>query len=347
MLQKKWLIISCGDADGVGYELVLKILSSSRNPFIGSFNPVIIGSFNWLKYIAYKYNITFFPFKINTEILQSFQLLDLSKNHCLVIDILPEIKNSEVKKFIGKISFFSLEKMCEVVNFFLRNNLEFFVLTMPISKSKICKFYKNFKGHTEYFADKFNISKNKISMLMKGKDKEGNIYRVLLLTRHVPLVDVSKNLNSKDIFFQVNNVVNFINKYEEKKVKKIFFCNLNPHSGEEGKIGKEEKTIILDGIRLLKKHLSIEIIFPLQASDAFNYAKKNTNSLIVATYHDQAMVPLKLLCGYNIVNITVGLPFIRVSPGHGTASDVALKNKVDVSGVILCLETLFEFSKKL
>lgn len=346
MYRKKWLIISCGDIEGVGYELVLKLFDSY--PFLfDSFLPLVVGSLNWLKYVSLKYHLKFFPFVVNPEIISSIQFLNLSKKHCFVIDILPKSKISCIKKFSGKISFLTLEKVSEIVENFLKSNIDFFVLTMPVSKSKINRFYKDFKGHTEYFADRFGISYNKVSMLMKAEDKEGNVYRVLLLTRHIPLSKVPDNLNPNYIFSQVNNVIKFINKYETNKVKEILFCNLNPHGGEEGHIGKEEKSIILKGIKLLEKNLkNTKIKFPMQTSDAFKYASYKKNHLIVTTYHDQAMIPLKLLCGYNIANITVGLPFIRVSPGHGTASDIALKNKVDISGAVLCLKSLLEFNKK-
>ncbi|MEN3013722.1 MAG: 4-hydroxythreonine-4-phosphate dehydrogenase PdxA [Endomicrobiia bacterium] len=345
MLNKKWLIISCGDVDGVGYELTLKLLCSSYNYLTYQFNPLVVGSLEYLRYVSYKYKFKFFPFKVNLDILSSMELFNIAECHCLVMDILPQIKLQKIKNYVGKISFLSLEVMCEVIRFFLRNKIDFFVFTMPVSKEKINKFYKNFTGHTEYFSNKFNIDPDNVSMLMEAEDNDGNPYRVLLLTRHIPLKEVPKKLNISYILNQVKNVVNFINKWEQKKIKEIVLCNLNPHGGEEGKIGTEEKKILFRAAKLLEKKLNLKIHPPLQASDAFIYAKNNKECLIVANYHDQAMVPLKLLCGYNITNITVGLPFIRVSPGHGPASDIALKEKVDVSGSVLSLKKLIEFIK--
>lgn len=346
MRRKRWLIISCGDPEGIGYELVLKLLCNYPSLF-NFFLPLVVGNFSWLKYVSSKYRLRLFPFVVSYELISSVQLFNLTRKHYFVIDVPSETKTYKNNRFADKISFLTLEKVSEVIRYFLNNGSEFSVLTMPVSKSKIDKFYKGFKGHTEYFADKFNVSYDNISMLMRAEDKENNMYRVLLLTRHIPLSMVSKKLTSNYIFNQVKNVVSFVNNYEKHKIKEIFFCNLNPHGGEDGRIGKEEKTTILEAIRLLEKNLkNIKIKFPLQASDAFRSAIYTKEHLIVTTYHDQAMVPLKLLCGYNIANITVGLPFIRVSPGHGTAEDIALKNKTDISGTILCLKTLLEFNKK-
>lgn len=346
MRQKKWLIISCGDVEGVGYELVLKLLASCSSLF-NYFLPLVVGSFDWLKYVSLRYKLKVLPFLVTPDILSSIYISNLAKGHYFLVDVSLGHKTFRIKEFDDKISFLTLEKVSEIIKLFLKNNIDFFILTMPVSKNKVSKFYRGFKGHTEYFADKFNISYDNISMLMKAQDEKENIYRVLLLTRHIPLGMVSKKLNVNYIFEQVKNTVSFINRYEKHKVKEILFCNLNPHGGENGYIGKEEKNIISKSIKLLEKNLArIKIKFPLQASDAFKYARNIKQHLIVTTYHDQAMIPLKLICGYNIVNITVGLPFIRVSPGHGTASDIALKNKADISGTVLCLKSLIEFNER-
>jgi len=341
-MDKYFLVISCGEVLGVGYELALKIKKLLENNKF--FLPILIGNHSWLKFISKKLNINLFPIVIDEEILTMTQNLTLPQNKYLLIDVLPNYNGFKLKKYSGKISIQTLEKTVKLVSLLMKLNKKFCLLTMPVSKKYIQKYDKNFVGHTEFFAKKFNISVSNVSMLMEGEDKNKNLYRVLMLTRHVPLKDVVKNLDVEKNVSQIKNVVEFIKKYEKIKVNNILVCGLNPHNGDNGVIGKEEKTVLLKTVKRLKIVLyNKNIFYPYSVVDAFNFVKNKKDSLIVCTYHDQAMVPLKLLCGYKIVNITVGLPFLRVSPGHGTAEDIMLKNKTDLSATKFCIEKLQEF----
>lgn len=346
MFKRRWIIITCGEPIGVGYELTLKILKFIKDDVY----PVVIGNIYWLKYIAKKYKINFSPIVLTKDAILQFSDITLPKEKFLMIDVLPKIKNiKQIKISSGLISFSSLESAVDLIKSFTEKKENFSILTMPVSKNEIqTKTRKKFLGHTEYFAEKFNIDKDNISMLMLGKDKnDTNItYKVLLLTRHIPLKKVSDNLNIQNICSQIKNVVDFLTKYEKMENLEILFCGLNPHLGEKGKIGTEEKTKLLTVVKKLKNYFvnkNIKIIFPMLTDEAFKYAKEKDNVLIVCNYHDQAMVPLKILCGYNIANITVGLPFIRISPGHGTAENIMLKNKVDISSSIFCIEKIVSY----
>lgn len=342
-MMKFWLVISCGDPSGIGYELSLKsILWIRKNKF--PFEPILVGNSAILKLVANKCSINLKPIKITSRIINYANYTNIATDRYLLIDILPEIDYKDISSYYPRITYLTLEETVYVIKNSMDKNTKFALLTMPVAKKNVQKFVHNFNGHTEFLQKKFNVEKNNISMLMEGKNKfNNNIYRVLMLTRHFPLKDISKHLKVDYIIKQVENVYNFVNRYESNKVKKIFFCNVNPHCGDNGLIGNEEKNVVEKTINMLRKRLKIKNIQLLFSADAF--LKSDESTLIVSTYHDQAMVPLKLLCGYNVVNITVGLPFFRVSPGHGIAEDIVLQNKADISGVKLCIEKLKEFFK--
>jgi Pyridoxal phosphate biosynthesis protein len=152
-------------------------------------------------------------------------------------------------------------------------------------------------------------------------------------------------LRVENIVEQITNTTKFLETKLNLRNIEVLICGLNPHNGENGKIGNEEKTILKKAVYILTKRLkNHKIIFPVLTEKAFNYANDKNNVLIVTLYHDQAMVPLKLLCGHNIANITVGLPFIRISPGHGTGFDIAGKNVADIEPTIFCIEMLKKFN---
>lgn len=346
---KNCILISCGDTLGIGYELALKILK------VYDFNklniiPILIGNSSYLKFLSkvYQYNFSFLS--INSEIIANIKDLNIPKDKYLVVDILNKITHfKQIQKFSGKISFLTLQKLSEIINLFIQSKIKFAVLTMPVSKKRIQQQNKiKFLGHTEYFAEKFNVDKDYISMLMLGKNKENPkiTYKVLILTRHIPLKDVSKNLKVKNMLQQISNTIYFILKNERFRKVELLICGVNPHIGEDGKLGNEEKTKITKVKELLQKKIkNIKITAPILTEEAFKYASQKNNALIACCYHDQAMIPLKLLCGYNIVNVTVGLPFLRVSPGHGTAENLILRNKVDDSAVKFCIEKIIDYFK--
>lgn len=229
------------------------------------------------------------------------------------------------------------------------------LVTAPVSKSAFACPTGSFRrgkigGHTEFLAKKTG-SKN-VEMLMVAKG-----IRVLLLTRHIPLKDVSKKISTQKIVKSTIFACDFIKKHFPPKVDplsadkikkpKVIVCGLNPHCGDNGLVGDEENKKIIPAIKILKKS-GLDISGPVNPEAAFS-AKKS--DLIVCMYHDQAIVPLKLLSPNEIVNVTIGLPFIRTSPGHGTAYDIAGKNRANPRPMIeaiklACYLTLLEKRNK-
>ncbi|MEW6557241.1 MAG: 4-hydroxythreonine-4-phosphate dehydrogenase PdxA [Elusimicrobiota bacterium] len=217
------------------------------------------------------------------------------------------------KSDVAAVSF--LNKAVELV----KNGEADAIITAPVSKSA----FGRIGGHTEFLANRFGL-KN-VEMLMVADN-----IKVLLLTRHIPLKDVSKNISTKKIAETTIYVCDFIKQFFRIKNPKIVICGLNPHCADNGLIGNDEKQKIIPAIQILKKN-GFNVTGPVNPEIAF--LSKNSD-LIVCMYHDQAMLPLKILQPDKIVNVTVGLPFIRTSPGHGTAYDIAGKGIANPSAMI-------------
>jgi len=157
--------------------------------------------------------------------------------------------------------------------------------------------------------------------------------RVVLATRHIALKDVAKRLNSRQIYDAIILTSATLKKYFKIKNPKIAVCALNPHAGENGLFSDEEKRIIMPAIRNAARTIK-NITGPMAADALFYRAYRGEFDAEIAMYHDQGLIPLKMAGRDSAVNITLGLPFIRTSPAHGTAFDIAGKGIADPSSMI-------------
>jgi len=202
------------------------------------------------------------------------------------------------------------------------------IVNAPVSKKAISETGIHFSGHTEYLAKKTH-SKNFCMMFVGDKIK------LALVTRHLAIKEVSANLTTKKIF----DVIILSNEGLKEKFSisspRIAVCGLNPHCGENGLLGREEKDIILPAIAKATKQ-GIKVSGPYPAERIFRVGNYDFD-LIIAMYHDQGLIPLKMLSP-EAVNLTLGLPFIRTSPSHGTAIDIAGKNTADPSPMIKAIQ---------
>ncbi|PKA03387.1 PdxA family dehydrogenase, partial [Leptospira ellisii] len=200
------------------------------------------------------------------------------------------------------------------------------LITLPLSKEWVIESgASSFRGHTEFLAEAFD---KKTYMLMSGKELQ-----VLPLTTHVPLVRVPEFLKKIDLPSLAEAVLS-CKKIDLKKP--IAFLGLNPHAGEGGKVGKEEKEILEPMIRFLKKK-GLRVEGPLSADSMFGDGERKRFGLYLACYHDQGLIPFKMWEGKKGVNLTLGLDFTRVSPDHGTAFDIAGKGLADPASFVECL----------
>jgi 4-hydroxythreonine-4-phosphate dehydrogenase len=206
------------------------------------------------------------------------------------------------------------------------------LITGPIHKHAAELSGFKYSGHTEYLA--YLTKTKKYAMMLTaglpahaGKRRAGPL-KVILATTHIPIKDVSRRLRSKEIADKLLLADYHLMHYNRVKRPKIAVCGLNPHAGDSGLIGDEEKRIIIPAIKLAKaKGLNID--GPLAADGLFYDLLKGGYDAVLCMYHDQGLVALKMIGRNRCVNITLGLPFIRTSPGHGTALNIAGYGKAD------------------
>mgnify|MGYP001619886556 CR=1 FL=1 len=200
------------------------------------------------------------------------------------------------------------------------------VVTAPVCKETIHQIDPGFRGHTEFFASAFGV-KDVGMMFVSGR------LRTILVTRHIPLRQVSESVTSSVVYETIRLADQALKSYFKIKHPRIAVCGLNPHAGEGGTIGGEEIEKIIPAIAKAGRN-AMRVDGPFAADTLFAPAASHRYDAIVAMYHDQGLIPIKTLHFAKLVNLTVGLPFVRTSPAHGTAFDIAGKNKADASSMV-------------
>ena len=211
-----------------------------------------------------------------------------------------------------------LEYLDAALELLKKNKLDCLV-TCPISKEAINLAGAKFSGHTEYLAHATGCQ-DLVMMLINDKLKFS------LVTRHIRLRDVSRMLTQKKLTSNILNTVKGLKSLFLIKKPRLVVCGVNPHASDNGVIGSEEQEIITPVIKSLNKRLSsVSIGKVLSADLAISAAAKGKFDCVITPYHDQALIALKLTDFDSGVNLTLGLPFVRTSPLHGTAFDIAGK----------------------
>ena len=195
------------------------------------------------------------------------------------------------------------------------------MVTAPISKESWHLAGYNYPGHTELLADKTH-AKN-VSMMFVG----GPI-KVILATVHVPLNSLWGRINIGAVFHPIEQVHHVLRDWFDIEKPRIAVAGLNPHASENGRFGDEEERIIKPAIAMARE-LGIDATGPYPPDTVFIAARDGKFDVVVAMYHDQGLIPVKLLAFDRAVNLTVGLPIIRTSPDHGTAFDIAQRNRAN------------------
>ncbi|MBX0310934.1 MAG: 4-hydroxythreonine-4-phosphate dehydrogenase PdxA [Sulfurihydrogenibium sp.] len=316
------LAISLGDPSGINSEILLKALDklSKRN-----ISYVIYGS---KKALEKAKKLT----SIDLNIKEIKSINDVSKSGIYLINLYDlDVEFGSPSKETGKASVVYLENAVKDV---LEKKADA-LITLPISKQWIMESGFPYAGHTDYLAQ-VSGAKEYAMVLMCKKLK------VALITTHIPLKDVPSQISKEKIISKVRLINReFKEKFGISKPK-IAILGLNPHASDNGNIGNEELNIILPAVKTLRED-GIEITDPLSPDTAFNRYKDF--DIYVAMYHDQGLIPLKLLCFKKAVNITLGLPFIRTSPDHGTGYDIAGKNIADPSSTIEAIKLAILLNK--
>ena len=314
-MNNKPILIVLGEPSSIFSELLFKVFKSKsfkkfKRPLL------IIGSERLLraqmKALNYFINIKKIKFSKNTK---------LNNKYINIIDV-----NYNFKKAFDKISYKSekyINDCFRIALELLKKKLAFSLINGPISKTHFLK--KKYLGITEYLSRKLNM-KNDPTMLIYNPS-----FSVCPITTHVPLSRVSRILSKKKIVSDVVNINNFYKKNIKMKPK-IAILGLNPHCESVQKISEEDK-IIKPAIKdLLKRKVNIKGPF---SADTF-FSKKNLINFDVAIgmYHDQVLTPMKTIFNFDAINLTLGLPFIRVSPDHGINTIMVGKNKSNPQSLI-------------
>jgi 4-hydroxythreonine-4-phosphate dehydrogenase len=302
--------ITHGDVNGVSYEIIIKTLQDQR--LIEQYTTVVYGSSKVASYHRKVLNINDFNFNL----VKKAELAHPRRPNIInVHDEEIRIDLGKSTSIGGELALISLEAACEDLQ---KNQIDV-VVTAPINKRNIQSPDFAFPGHTEYFARKFGAEN--FLMLMVT-----NSIRIGVVTGHLPLYKVKEAL-TEDLILSKIEVMNQSLKRDFAVIKpRIAVLALNPHAGDDGLLGEEEKTTIAPAIA---KAFNKDILAfgPYPADGFFGSANFHHFDGILAMYHDQGMIPFKLMSFEEGVNFTAGLSIVRTSPAHGTAYDLAGKNE--------------------
>lgn len=207
------------------------------------------------------------------------------------------------------------------------------LLTAPVSKEAIINAGIPFVGQTEHLSRMAKAGRT--GMLLMGEDDRGRWLRVLLATTHVPIKDLAAALTREKVELAIEMAALACGQLRLSRAR-IGVCGLNPHAGEGGKMGTEEITVITPAVNACRA-AGMDACGPVAADALFYQAYRGDFEMVVAMYHDQGLAPLKMIGFEKGINWTVGLPFIRTSPDHGTAYNIAGQNKASPSSMIAAL----------
>lgn len=303
--------LTVGDPSGIGPEITVKMLQDPG--LLLGFNLCVLGQVDHLQETAKRLRMTL-PGR--DEGVSYFHIA------------------GDVQHEPAAIAYMALDKAVEMIYKGLAKGL----VTGPMSKSNLQQAGLPYSGHTEILerlARLYFRVPCRADMLFHYK-----AFRLLLLTRHVPLAQVSKELTADATFQALQNLVEYLRTVEGLPSPRLRVLGVNPHAGEIG--GEEERNVLIPAIGRINSIYGLGIGEPVPADAAFRNFEVNNPGVdaVVATYHDQGLIPMKLLAGLKAVNITIGLPFIRTSVSHGMASDIVGKGIADPISMREALLTL-------
>lgn len=208
------------------------------------------------------------------------------------------------------------------------------LVTAPLNKAAVIHSgEKDFVGQTELLSALAGTPRT--VMMLLGYDDRGRWLRVALATIHLPIAQVSQALTLEKILQAIKLSAEACRRLSLSRAR-VAVCGLNPHAGEGGQIGTEELTVVGPAVEAARR-LGLDVIGPLAADTLFHYALRGDYDAVVAMYHDQGLAPLKMIAFDTGVNWTLGLPFIRTSPDHGTAYDIAGQGIADPSSMLAAI----------
>ena len=320
--------ITMGDPCGIGPEVVVKALADGSLRARARF--VVFGFSELFGYAADMAEVDF-PWRRDHH-----EDLSFVPSGVTVLDYdelsVPAAGQHEPTRYGGHASFTFVEDAIAAA----RDGRIDALVTAPISKRAWQMAGVRFPGHTELLAKRTG-AKHFAMMFVAPRMK------VALATIHVPLMAVRDMFTIGRVFNPIDLADRALKEWFGVERPKIAVCGLNPHAGEDGAIGDEEKRIIAPAI-LMASEAGIDVDGPFPADTLFGRAAVGEFDCVVAMYHDQALIPVKLLAWRQAVNLTLGLPIIRTSPGHGTAFDIAGRNRADPQPTTAAIDLAIELA---
>ena len=308
MIKKTTLVITPGDPEGIGPEVTAKALHALAS-HLKSVEVVLFGSSK--------------PFQRYKKLIARAKPIFFE----------PPSRSSP-----GYQSGWSIETAAQ---FILAAPKDRILVTGPISKERLQKSGFAYHGHTDFLAKLTHTPR--VTMVLAN-----DLFRVALATDHCALHEVSKNLTINRLTTTFLHAYLFAKETLHKKKPRIAVLGLNPHAGENGLLGTEEQSILIPAMKAFsKKYKDVTLTGPHSADSFFAIeargSEKTRHDVMIAMYHDQGLIPVKLSDFSNSLNLTLGLPFMRTSVDHGTAFNIAGKNKADASSMIYAIQKALEY----
>lgn len=301
--------ITCGDINGIGLEVIIKTFADNR--MLQSCIPVIYC--NAKVAVQYRKSIHLSDFGFH-QIKNVNDATNKNVNLLNVYDKEVKLEFGVSTKQAGELALASINAAIAD----LKAGSIDMIVTAPINKENIQSDEFKFAGHTEYFANQFEATDH-LMFLVSENLKIGTV------TGHIPINQVAENLSIDKIMSKTKLMVASLQKDFGIRKPRIAILGLNPHAGDNGVIGNEEKNIIIPAIEKLKEQ-GVLAFGPFGADGFFGSGVFTKYDAALSMYHDQGLIPFKTLAFENGVNYTAGLPIVRTSPDHGTAYDLAGKN---------------------
>lgn len=308
--------ITCGDVNGIGIELILKTFADHR--ILDQCTPVIFASNKLINF--YRKSVPEVHF--NYQSIKDFSKVNhkqINIYNCWEEDII--INPGQLNEAGGKYAVKSLQAAAAA----LKEGHIQGIVTAPIHKKNVQSPEFNFTGHTPFLKE---IAKADDVLMLLYADN----LRVALVTEHVPVKSIAQTITKASIVSKLSLLHQSLRRDFGIDKPRIAVLGLNPHAGDEGLIGNEEEQIIKPAIKEAKQNM---LVFGPYSADAF-FARRSYLQFdaVLAMYHDQGLIPFKTIAVGEGVNFTAGLSFVRTSPDHGTAFDIAGKNKADITSFV-------------
>lgn len=312
MLDKIKVVFSCGDINGIGLECLIKVFEDER--MFKFFTPIVYAS---RQIVNFHRN----TLKHSSISINEIREIDHAREGKLNV---VNFSKENVKLNFGQpdksIASYVLESLKLSVDAVLNKKADA-IITLPINKEVLHSDQFNYSGHTEYLRDRSGVEES-LMFLVTEQLKVG------LVTNHLSIGQVAGSITEDAIIKKAKIMHHSLKKDFGMVEPKIALLGLNPHAGDNGLIGKEEIEVIDQAIQKLNKN-GVRAFGPYSADGFFGMKQYAKFDAVLAMYHDQGLIPFKMLAFEDGVNFTAGLPIVRTSPDHGTAYDIAGKDKAD------------------